>query len=162
MAEKRKTYTNKMIIGALEQTRGLIAPAAAAIGCDEVTIRRRLRSSQAVNKAWQEARAGLVDLAESKLVQAVQRGEPWAVALVIKTLGRDRGYGDALALSGPGITITVEEANAARERIERRLTEIRERMFGTDAPASADGPGEDALPRLEERLEAVRARLQGQ
>jgi hypothetical protein len=38
------------------------------------------------------------------------------VALVIKTLGRDRGYGDALALSGAGITVTVEEAGAARER----------------------------------------------
>ena len=41
---------------------------------------------------YQECRGELVDYGELALRRAVVDGEPWAVGLVLKTLGRDRGY----------------------------------------------------------------------
>jgi len=34
----------------------------------------------------------LLDATEEKLVAAIDNGEPWAIALVLKTLGKERGY----------------------------------------------------------------------
>jgi hypothetical protein len=37
-------------------------------------------------------RAALLDLAEEKLREAVERGDRWAIEFVLKTLGGSRGY----------------------------------------------------------------------
>lgn len=72
--------------------RGLIAPAARQIGCSEECIRKRARRSSVVRQAILDGRERLLDLAEEKLVAAIERQEPWAVSLVLKTLGKERGY----------------------------------------------------------------------
>jgi hypothetical protein len=54
------------------------------------------KRSPRVNATLQEERGKFLDLAEQRLFEAVDRGAPWAIALVLKTLGRGRGYGDAV------------------------------------------------------------------
>lgn len=127
-----RRYSDRAIIKALQQTRGLIAPAAAAIGCDEMTIRRRVREVAEVASAMHEARAGLLDLAESKLLEAIVGGEAWAISLTLRTLGRERGYGDAVALTGPGggaLAIVHQEQESAEERLRQRLEVIHQRLL---------------------------------
>jgi hypothetical protein len=91
MARKQK-YTDEVIIAALEKCKGMIYHAAKKVGCNPDTIHERVKTSEAVRACVQAHRGRFVDAAEMKLSRAVDRGEAWAVALVLKTLGRDRGY----------------------------------------------------------------------
>jgi len=95
-------YSTEQIVGALHETNGLVTLAARRLGCSVQTIYQRARKTQRIREAIEESRAELVDLAEARLRQAVLNGEPWAVALVLKTLGRSRGYVERQEIAGAG------------------------------------------------------------
>lgn len=98
---ERKTYarlTPEQVADAIRQSLGNLSRAARILGCDRRTISRWMKRSALVQQAWHEAYETFKDLAEHKLLQAVQNGEPWAIQLVLTRLGRDRGYGDHLTL----------------------------------------------------------------
>jgi hypothetical protein len=94
MAEpgRPRTYSDDEFIAALVKHRGLVYRAAADIGCCPDTIYDRAKKSDAVAKTIKHQRAGVVDLAENQLINALEAGEPWAVQLALKTIGKDRGY----------------------------------------------------------------------
>lgn len=85
-------YTNQAIIDALAKTRGMIYLAARVIGCSPGTIYHRMARSTAIREAVDNSRGEMIDIAEQKLRMAVDDREPWAVALVLKTIGKSRGY----------------------------------------------------------------------
>jgi hypothetical protein len=87
-----RVYTNEQIIAALQETKGLVFLAAKRVGCDPDTIYNRAKRSPEVAKAIKNQRGEVVDTAELKLYQAILNGEPWSIAMVLKTLGKDRGY----------------------------------------------------------------------
>ena len=97
MAYRHKTQT---IIDALQATNGLVSLAAKRVGCTPKTIYKRAKEVGAVQEAMDDSRAELVDHAELALRAAVLGKEPWAVALVLKTLGRHRGYVERSELTG--------------------------------------------------------------
>lgn len=66
--------------------------AAKALGCSQDTVARYIARYERVRQAAQQERGEMIDLAELKLWQAIQRGEAWGITLALKTLGRDRGY----------------------------------------------------------------------
>jgi len=106
MAQRR--YTTQEIIDALKATNGLVSLAAKRLGCTAQTIYNRAKRVKAVQEAIDEARAEIVDLAELGLRAAVVDREPWALALVVKTLGRDRGYVERIQQESTGeITVRV-------------------------------------------------------
>jgi len=80
------------IIECLRETNGLISLAAKRVPCSQTTIYKRARDVKAVRQVIDECRDELVDLGELALRSAIVAKEPWAVALVLKTLGRHRGY----------------------------------------------------------------------
>jgi hypothetical protein len=96
---KRRISNNEMI-AAIQEAHGLVLVAATRLGCSTSTIYRRADRFASVRDALQSAREEIVDLAEAKLYQAVQAGEAWAVTLVLRTLGRRRGYVERQELSG--------------------------------------------------------------
>jgi hypothetical protein len=104
MAEK---FTTDKIISALKATNGLVYLAARQVGCTPKTIYTRAKSSAAVRQAIEDSRGELIDLSELKLRAAVLNGEPWAVALVLKTLGKDRGYFERQETVTKGETLEV-------------------------------------------------------
>lgn len=70
----------------------MITVAAQLLGVQPRTIYNYRDRHPRVQEALQEERHKFVDTAELALYNAVVRGEAWAVSLVVKTLGRDRGY----------------------------------------------------------------------
>jgi hypothetical protein len=92
MAEGRRKWSTDEIIAALRETHGLVSIAAKYIGCSARTIYRRAQEVKEVQRVIDECREELVDRAELALWKHVTEGAPWAVALVLKTLGRHRGY----------------------------------------------------------------------
>jgi len=85
-------YATEDMIAALKATNGLISLAAKRLGCTPQTIYTRARKVQRVRETIDDSRDELVDYSEMALRRAILAGEPWAVALTLKTLGKDRGY----------------------------------------------------------------------
>jgi len=94
-------FTTDQIIEALRQTHGLISKAAEKLGCSPRTIYDRKRGSEAIQQAIDECRDEIIDHAELALRSAVLDRQPWAVALVLRTIGRKRGYVERQEISGP-------------------------------------------------------------
>lgn len=89
---RRKKYSDKVIIEALRQTYGLVSKAAKILQCSPQTIYQRAELSPGIQEAIKENRDELVDEAELQFRSAILKGEAWAIALALKTLGKDRGY----------------------------------------------------------------------
>jgi transposase-like protein len=146
MAGKPK-YTNESIVAALAQTNGTVYLAAEALGCDPDTIFRRVHKSAAVAAAVRHHKGRRVDNAERKLDAAVERGEPWAVALVLKTLGKGRGYVERQEMTGKdgGPLDVVEVVVRDRKEAVALLEYIRHDGGGEKAEAAGgEAPGAGA------------------
>jgi hypothetical protein len=109
---KKNRYTTSQVIEALRTSRGLLSMAAQKLHCDIDTVSNYCKRFPTVEAAKQESRVSLLDLAESRLWEAVDRGEGWAVAFCLKTIGRSRGYGERLDI---GISIQAAAAKVAAE-----------------------------------------------
>ncbi len=91
MAGKRK-YTDEQIVAALKECKGMIYLAADRVGCHADTIYARAKQSAAIRKCMRAERGRVIDTSELKLYQAIMNGEPWAIQMALKTIGKDRGY----------------------------------------------------------------------
>jgi hypothetical protein len=111
MAKKHR-YTAQQVIDALRTSRGLISMAAQKLQCDVDTVSNYCKKFPTVEAAKQESRVTLLDLAESRLWEAIDRGDGWAIAFCLKTLGRSRGYGERLDLN---VSIQAAAAKVAAE-----------------------------------------------
>ena len=85
-------YSPLMIISALERSRGMITVAARLLKCSRQTVYNALRHFPEVKLALEDARELLLDTAELKLMESVNKGESWAICFFLKTQGRKRGY----------------------------------------------------------------------
>ncbi len=89
---RSRRFTDREMADALRQSHGLVTPAAEYLGVSPQTIYTRLKKSKTVSAALEQARDAALDRAESKLFDAVEKGEQWAIQFVLKTLGKNRGY----------------------------------------------------------------------
>lgn len=96
----KNQYTANQVADALTKARGLISAAAEDLGCTPQTVRNYIEKYVTVQQALQDARERTVDRAELKMMVAIENGEPWAVALVLKTLGKGRGYVERVETTG--------------------------------------------------------------
>jgi hypothetical protein len=97
---RKPKYTTEQIVAALKDSKGAVYVAAERLGCDPDTIYRRVRRSKLVARVLETERGKVIDSAELKLYTAVLNGEPWAIAMVLKTIGKDRGYYERTEHSG--------------------------------------------------------------
>lgn len=91
MAGKPK-FTIQQMIDAIRATKGMVYLTAQRLGCDVKTV-YNYRDRYATVRAEMELQDGLVDdTAELKLMQAITKGEPWAIQFRLRTKGKSRGY----------------------------------------------------------------------
>jgi hypothetical protein len=95
---RKNRYTQDQVIAALKATKGMTYLAAKQLQCDPDTIMNYCKKCPAVEAAKHDARGEMLDVAELKLWAAVQRDEAWAITFCLRTVGRSRGYGEALHL----------------------------------------------------------------
>jgi len=89
MAEK---FTAQQMIDAIRASKGIKSVAARRLGCVRQTVDRYIREYATVAAAYEEERESIIDLAEGKMLQAVNDGEWPAIKFVLVTLGKERGY----------------------------------------------------------------------
>lgn len=85
-------YTIEKMSAALTDAKGLVHVTAQRLGCTPQTVYNYIKKHETVRIALENAREYMVDAAELKFFDAINRGESWAIAMMLKTRGRNRGY----------------------------------------------------------------------
>ena len=98
MAKQR--YTAAQVAAALTTTKGLVYLAAKRLKCEPETVQNYCKRYPSVQAVKEAQRGELIDLAEHKLRESIQKGEAWGITLCLKTIGKDRGYVERQELSG--------------------------------------------------------------
>src|SRR5215218_3335034 len=80
-----RKYTPQQIADALIESKGLIAPAARALGCSRDTIRSYLEEYAEVAQAKLDMREAVTDMAENALYDAIRDRVAWGVCVYLKT-----------------------------------------------------------------------------
>jgi hypothetical protein len=93
-------FTMDQVSAALVASKGLVFLAAKRLKCDPDTIYNYCKRYPTLASLRQALRGQMVDLAEQKLWESIQKGEPWGVTLCLKTLGKERGYVERQEVSG--------------------------------------------------------------
>jgi sRNA-binding carbon storage regulator CsrA len=71
---------------------GILSQAARNVGLSRTQVYKRISNNKSLQVALKESRERFIDKGESALVTAVDNLEGWAVSLLLRTLGRHRGY----------------------------------------------------------------------
>lgn len=100
MAGAKPKVTDAQIKAAIEKRAGVLAAVARQLKISRQALWKRTNASPELKQAIADAREALVDDAESALQEAIKKKEPWAVRLVLLTLGKNRGYSRAVEVSG--------------------------------------------------------------
>lgn len=79
---------------------GNITMTANALGVARSTVHKRITESPALREIVDDAREGLVDIAESALKREVLAGNIAAIIFTLKTQGKHRGYVERQEVTG--------------------------------------------------------------
>jgi hypothetical protein len=129
---------------ALETYHGAVYLASEALNVWPSALYARIKKSPELQQLLDLYSGRLVDAAELKLEQAVRNGESWAIALVLKTKGRKRGYVERQEVDTRGhIQLEVEPKVGAelQQAIQRTLD-----ILAIGGPTSLFGP-DDTFPK---------------
>jgi hypothetical protein len=90
------------VLVAADLCRGNQTRAAERLGVTRWALVKFIRRTPRARQAFDEWRQKLTDEAETALWDCVAERQPWAIALVLKTLGKFRGYIEAQHLTPTG------------------------------------------------------------
>jgi hypothetical protein len=108
---KKPQVTDEMLVDALRLSHGLSSVAAEIVSqivCEQTgrlfsitgrAVRKRIAASKILQEVVEEERARFVDLAESRLIAAVESGNLTATIFTLKCLGKSRGFVESSAPS---------------------------------------------------------------
>lgn len=88
-----KRFSDVQLVAYLTVTQGNFMECAKRLGVSRTAIRKRVKKSLEISALVEDFREGQLDEAEAALFRAVKRGDIRAICFVLKTLGKDRGYG---------------------------------------------------------------------
>ena len=77
---------------AIVASHGLLAGAARRLGCSRTAVDKAVKRHPTLKHAVDAARAEILDLAESRLFEAINEGHKPTIMFFLSTLGKDRGY----------------------------------------------------------------------
>ncbi len=99
------------MVKALTEKKGMVYLAARKLGCEADTIYDRAKTDEDVANAMRKARGEVIDDAETRLFNAMRDDQPWAIQMILKTIGKDRGYFEKQELdtTSKGTLVITEE-----------------------------------------------------
>jgi len=90
--ERHQKVGERDIVEALRKSGGYRTQAAKMLGITYDGLAKRIQRSPDLRAAEQLIEETSLDFAESKLMHAIRRGEPWAIKFHLETKGAVRGY----------------------------------------------------------------------
>jgi hypothetical protein len=111
---RKPGLTVEQVAAAIKDYHGNLAAVARRFGYSRLGIVKFIERHEKLGQLLEDARAEMLDHAESRLYKAVLDGEAWAICFFLKTQGRSRGYSDR--------PITDKTNGAVVEYIQRVIT----------------------------------------
>ena len=133
MADKPR-YKRSQIEQALRAAYGNVTVAAGKLGVDRVTIYNYIKRYPDLEDVLDDARRGLVVLAEVAIGQMITEKQPAAVIFTLKTQGRSRGWIERIETH----EVTSAEIDAEIERELARMGHSRKAKVSGNAESEAD------------------------
>ena len=90
--KKKYKVSNAEILIAYEKKGANISATCASLGIDRQTFYNRRKANEKLDESLRAIEEGLVDFAESKLIQAIGESNLTAIIFYLKTKGKNRGY----------------------------------------------------------------------
>jgi hypothetical protein len=119
--------SNAKIAEALKKTHGNYMLSAKMLGCSRVMIWQRVKKSPDLQRIVDDERAGFIDVAEGALYTAVLKGDAWAIAFVLKGIGKERGHSERVETVGKDGGPVAVVRDMSDEEIENEARKIFER-----------------------------------
>lgn len=126
----RKKIPINTLETALEDAYGIVTDAAHAVGMGRQALHRRIARSSRLRAAVTAGRERLLDKGETKLVTAVDKGEAWAITLLLKTLGKSRGYVERQELDAIFAMLEKDPADMTDAELDEALARVTSRRRG--------------------------------
>lgn len=106
-------FTKQQVLDAISGSGGIISAIAGRLGCGWHTADTAIGKWEETKAAYRDEEQKILDLAESKIVAAIQEGSLDAAKYYLGKKGRKRGYGDVLSFETDNplpVKIVVENA----------------------------------------------------
>lgn len=116
--------TNDQIIEAVKQSAGFITTASQMLGITYQGLWKRINKSKKLMAIIDEIQETRLDLSESKLMEAIEHGEAWAICFHLKCKGKKRGYIERQEITGKDGKFLIPDQNAMDERAKKALAEM--------------------------------------
>jgi hypothetical protein len=97
---KPPKFTADQVAEALRAAAGIYSGAAAILRCSPTTVRNYVERYRSLQRVKEEVEETTLDLAESKLVKALQDGNLTAVIFYLKCKGKARGFTERTEVTG--------------------------------------------------------------
>ena len=101
--------SRKKILQAIPDSGGIMTIIAGRLGVAWHTAQRAIESYPETQQAYQDEQERILDLAESKLYDSIQRGESQDVKWYLSKKGKKRGYGEQIDVNQSGVTKVIVE-----------------------------------------------------
>lgn len=137
-------HAKKELAEALEATHGKVYLAAERLGMSVTGLYARIRKDADLGAIVDLYDGRCTDAAELKLEQAIMAGDPWAIALQLKTKGKSRGYTEKLEVEQSG-GLHIELEPKVGPELDRAIQRVLG-VLGTDGKKSIVGEG-DTFPK---------------
>ena len=133
---KKKTVQNrtperrlskKTFSRAIKDSYGNIMVISERIGCRRSTVYSWLSKEPVLKKQLESEREKIVDVAENKLVENLEKGETSSIHFVLKTLGKNKGYIEKQILEHEG-GLELKVKNMSKEERVKRIKELRRKL----------------------------------
>lgn len=139
MASKfARRYTVEEMAEAIRKSHGILAGAAAMLGCSRATVHKFVNRYQSCRDAYTEESETLVDFAEQQLYKEVQDRNITAIIFTLKTKGRKRGWVERQEI----VTANVDDIDAAIESELARLAGKRKVTAAAPATGASASPAD--------------------
>lgn len=124
----RVKFDLQRTIEAIQIKSGLVSDIADALGVHRVTVWEWRKKHKVIDEAFADVEESRLDLAESKLMEAVKKGEAWAICFFLKCKGKSRGYVERQEVTG-------KDGGAFEFTAwERKLSEVQQIIIETLEP----------------------------
>jgi hypothetical protein len=137
-------HAKKELAEALEATHGKVYLAAERLGMSVTGLYARIRKDADLGAIVDLYDGRCTDAAELKLEQAIMNGDAWAIALQLKTKGKNRGYTEKLEVEQSG-RVHIDLEPKVGPDLERAIFRILEGL-AAGGQTSVIRPGDELPP----------------
>jgi hypothetical protein len=139
--QRRPKFRMADVEAALVKSAGVLSGAARILAqaygsCDRCTVTNYIERYPRLRQVLDETLETTLDLAEHKLISAIDNDAEWAIRFFLETKGKHRGYTKRQEITG-SMTARLEVTVDVRERFIAQLVEIGTRL----GPLPSGDPG---------------------